>query len=63
MQKRLVVLLALGGLVLGGCTSMKKEQSVVEYDLQKINAVNKAAFSSAVEVIWVNPPRKKAKNR
>ena len=61
MKNKLVAIVVLAGFVLGGCSSMTKEKSKVEYDYEKINMVNKAAHLKAVEVIWVNPPKAKKK--
>jgi ABC-type uncharacterized transport system auxiliary subunit len=61
MKNKLVAIAILCCFVLGGCSSMNKEPNYTEYDVDKINLVNKAAHLRAVQVIWVNPPKAKKK--
>jgi predicted RNA methylase len=61
-MKRLWILLSVGVLSTG-CASPGPDRSASnEVDSAQVNAVERAARKSGVQVYWVNYPRKKSEN-
>ena len=46
-----------------GCSAMATKKATVRIDSEKVGLVNAAARQRGVDVIWVNPPRKRADDK
>ncbi|MFZ5842211.1 MAG: hypothetical protein ACOY3E_04850 [Pseudomonadota bacterium] len=54
-----IVVMAVLLLSAAGCSAMAQRKATVVTDTDKVGLINAAARQRGIEVIWVNPPRKR----